>query len=193
VEQAQSLGVDAGYLMIDAGKYDANPESGPLIQIQYRGRFAGPVSGVATLGAVPTNRPVYTRASGADAGTQVGEASSLLVLAEAGLRLSITGPRTWHGLQPAIAATGGIVGDLGSRTEVESQLAGDQLVALGPAFAVGLSAGTDWYPTDRLSVRLQAADHLWRRRTPAGLTDSGARETAWTHNIGITVGAALHF
>lgn len=193
VERAQSLGLDAGYLWIDTGKYDTNPQSGPLIQIQYRGRFAGPVSGVATLGAVPTNRSIYTRASGAATATKVDEASSLLVMAEAGLRLSITGPRTWHGLQPAIAATGGFVGDLGSRTEIESQLAGDQLVALGPAFAVGVSAGTDWYPTDRLSVRLQAADHLWRRRTPAGLTDSGSRETEWTHNLGITVGAALHF
>jgi hypothetical protein len=193
VERAQSLGVDAGYLNIDAGTYDVNPRSGPLIQIQYQGRFAGPVSGVVTLGAVPTDRPVYTRASGADSGTKLDEASSLLLLAEAGLRLSITGPRTWHGLQPAIAATGGFVGDLGGRTEIETQLGGDQLVALGPAFAVGLSAGTDWYPTDRLSVRLQAADHLWRRRTPAGLTDSGARETEWTHNLGITVGAALHF
>jgi hypothetical protein len=193
VERAQSLGIDAGYLLIDAGQYDTNPQSGPLVQIQYQGRFAGPVSGVATLGLVPTNRSIYTRANGAATATQVDEASSLLVMAEAGLRLSITGPRTWHGLQPAIAATGGFVGDLAGRTEIETQLAGDQLVALGPAFAVGLSAGTDWYPTDRLSVRLQAADHLWRRRTPAGLTDSGSRETAWTHNIGITVGAALHF
>ena len=193
VEQAQSLGVDAGYLMIDAGKYDANPESGPLIQIQYRGRFAGPVSGVATLGAVPTNRPVYTRASGADAGTQVGEASSLLVLAEAGLRLSITGPRTWHGLQPSVATTAGIVTNLSGRTAEEKQLPGDQLVRLGPSFAVSPSAGTDWFPTERISLDPRVTDHIWRLATPAGLTDSGTKETAWTNNIGITVGAALHF
>ena len=40
---------------------------------------------------------------------------------------------------------------------------------------------------------LRATDHIWRRTTPAGLTDSGTKETAWTNNLGVTVGAALHF
>ena len=40
---------------------------------------------------------------------------------------------------------------------------------------------------------LRVTDHIWRRATPAGLTDSGTKETAWTNNIGVTVGAALHF
>lgn len=193
VERAQALGLHAGYLNIESGKYDTNPASGPLFELRYDGRFAGPVSGVVSLGMVPTNRNVYTRGSTTATATKVDEASSLLLMAEAGFRLGITGPRTWHGLQPSVAVTAGVVGDMASRTEVESQLGGDQLVALGPAFALGASAGTDWYPTDRLSLELRATDHIWRRRTPAGLTDSGSRETAWSNNIGITVGAALHF
>lgn len=193
LERAQSLGAQTGYVVIDEGQYDTNPRSGPLLELRYDGRFAGPVSAVAFLGAIPTERAVYTRADTSAAAVRLQDASSLLVMAEAGLRLSITGPRTWHGLQPSIAATGGIVADAAGRTEQETQLAGDQLVALGPALAVGLTLGTDWYPTERISVGARATDHIWRRRTPAGLTDSGTRETDWTQNVGLTVGAAFHF
>jgi hypothetical protein len=193
VEKAQSLGIHAGYVAVESGKYDTNPRSGPLIELRYEGRFAGPVSGIVVLGALPTNRPVYTRATGSSTAVRLADASSLLASAEAGLRLSITGPRTWHRLQPSVAATAGFVADLSGRTAEEKQLPGDQLVRLGPAFAVSPSAGTDWFPTERISLDLRVTDHIWRRETPAGLTDHGVKETAWTNNIGVTVGAALHF
>jgi hypothetical protein len=193
VEKAQALGVHAGYVMLESGRYDTNPTSGPTVELRYEGRFAGPVSGIASIGFISSDRPVYTRATGSTTMVRLPDASSLLTDAEAGFRLSITGPRTWHGLQPSVATTAGIVANLAGRTAEEKQLPGDQLVRLGPSFAVSPSAGTDWFPTERISLDLRVTDHIWRLATPAGLTDSGTKETAWTNNIGITVGAAFHF
>jgi hypothetical protein len=193
VEKAQTLGIHAGYLWTERGKYDTNPTSGPLVELRYEGRFAGPVSAIASVDFLSSDRPVYTRAAGATTSVRLPDASSLVASAEAGFRLSITGPRTWHGLQPSVATTAGLVTNLAGRTDEEKQLPGDQLVRLGPAFAVSPSAGIDWFPTERISLDLRATDHIWRRTTPAGLTDSGTKETAWTNNVGVTVGAALHF
>jgi hypothetical protein len=160
LERAQSVGLHAGYISMAEGNYQTNPTSGPLVELRYNGRFAGPVSAVGTVGLIPSDRPVYTRAGKDATAVRLGDASSLLAIAEAGLKLSITGPRSWRGLQPFITTTGGIVTNLAGRTDEEAELAGD---------------------------------HLWRRRVPAGLTDSGTREAEWSHNVALTVGAALHF
>lgn len=196
LERAQSVSVFGGYLITDGGRFDLTPRSGPIAGLRYLGRFAGPVSGEVVVGAVPTDRTVYARTNVTDPTaplTRITETDALLLTAEAGLRLSLTGPRTWHGLAPAVAATAGLVADVGGRADEEKALPANQLVPLGPAFAVGISAGTDWFLTERLSLRLLAKDHLWRREIPEGLTGARRSETEWTHNIGVTLGAAFHF
>jgi hypothetical protein len=196
VEPAQSIHVHGGYLSTASGDFGLTPHSAPIFGVQYEGRFTGPLSGVVVVDVMPSKRTVQARTSTSDPSaplTPVDESDDVVLSAEAGLRLSITGARTWHRLQPYIAATAGIVRDFSSRTEAERQLAETQLVSFGPGFAVGVAAGIDLFATDRFSIRLQGKDHLWRRSVPEGLSSTGRSTNEWTNNLGATVGAAIHF
>lgn len=195
VEATQAAGAYVGWLATSTGESDLGPRSAPLLGARYSIRFGGPVTGEAILSGGPSERTIYGRTIAGGDTTLVGLADTdvFLLLAEAGLRFHLTGPRTWNGLAPFVAASGGLAMDLLGSSEFEEALAEEQRFDFGPGFAVGLGAGTDWFLTERLSARLEARDYVWRLSTPAGLAGTGREETEWTHNFAFTLGAALHF
>ena len=192
LEKAQGLGVHAGYLFTDHGEFDTGPHSAPIVGIDYRGRFAGPLSGVVSLSYLPSQRTVYGQ--GTNSVVQaLGDTDAHLIQAQAGLEFTVTGARTWNSLAPFVGATAGLIADVSGRSDLETEasLPATQLIELGPSFAVGGSAGTDWFISDRFSVRAAARGHLWRFKTPAGL--AGTEESEWLLNGGGTLGVAFHF
>lgn len=196
IETVHSLSLFGGYLVTDPGELDLGLASGPTFGIRYAGRFAAPVAGVVRLSATPSERTIYTREDPTDLEaplTAIDEASAMILSAEAGVRLLLTGPRTWHALAPYIEATGGLMSVAGSRTEEERQLPTGQAVDFGPSFAVGVAAGTDWFLTDRISTNLSLQGLLWRLPIPEGLSTTGSEESEWTRNFGVSIGAAFHF
>lgn len=196
IERGQAVGVFGGYLLTDRGDQGIGPASAPLVGIRYAGRFAAPVAGVVRLGLAPSERDIFARSGTADPEaplTKVDEAGALLLTADAGLRLNLTGARSWRSVAPFVEATGGLVSVISSRTEVEGQLPENQLVRLGPAFAVNLGAGADWFLTERLSVNLSTHGLLWRLATPAGLAGRPQGDNEWTRNVSVTLGGAFHF
>jgi hypothetical protein len=195
IDETHSLGVFAGYLLTSPGTPEVGPQDAPIFGVRYNLRFTGPLSGEASIGFIPTNRQVQQE-DAATPGFQlqpVGEATMNLLLAEAGLRFHLTGPRAWRGLAPYVVGTGGIAADLSGRGELDAAVAENQQFRFGPSFAVGLGAGTDWFLSDRLSLRLEARNHVLRVPVPAGLLEAQRAETQWTNNLGITLGTALHF
>ena len=196
VERPHALSAFGGYLHTDAGERGIGVASGTLFGVQYTGRFAGPVAGVVRIWGMPTDRTVLARTDAQDPTSEiveVDEASAILAAGEVGLRLLVTGPRTWRSLAPYVEVTGGMLAVAGSRTETESNLPENQVIDYGPAFAVGTAVGTDWFLTDRISVSLAGRGLLWRVTTPEGLTADGREDSEWTRNFGVTVGAAFHF
>ncbi|MBW3627837.1 MAG: hypothetical protein KY464_00950 [Gemmatimonadetes bacterium] len=192
IERSQGVSLYTGYVVTERGSLDLGPHSAPTIGLEYAGRFAGPIAGTVGVSYMPTKRTVH-EFSGASALTPLADVDAHLIQAEAGLEFTLTGPRTWHSLAPFIGATGGLIADLAgrSRVETEAELPEDQLVKFGPSFAVGASAGIDWFLTERLSIRGLARGHLWRFTTPAGL--AGREENEWLTNGGGTLGVAFHF
>lgn len=196
LETKQTIGIHLGAVSTDRGERNLGPESAPLIGARYHYRFAGPVALEVGASFAPSTRTVYTRTSATADSVRLealGEADALLFLVEGGLRFNVTGPRTWNGLAPYVAATGGLVSNLSGASALEEALEADRRFDFGPGFALGVAAGTDWFLTERLSVRLEARDYLWRLTAPAGFSISGREESEWTNNLGITLGAALHF
>lgn len=191
LEESQSLSLHAGYLITDTGKRNLGPQSAPIVGARYNIRFGGPLAGVVGLSFLPSQRTVHTRAGTDTVLTALGEADAPVLMGEAGLRFQLTGPRTWHGLAPYVTATGGIAMDLAGRDELEEDLPQAQRVEFGPALAVGLSAGTDWFLTERISLRGAARGYLWRLTVPEGLI--GREQSEWLRNFGGTLGVALHF
>jgi hypothetical protein len=196
VEERHSVGAFFGHLSTQRGRVGQGPHSAPIIGARYTLRFTGPLSGEASLAGIPTRRTVLSRPAGA-ADTippvALGEADMVLLLAEAGVRFTVTGQRTWHGLAPYATATGGIRANVSGAGELNEAIAEEQRVPLGPGFALGVGAGTSWFLTDRVSLQVDARDYLWRLTVPGGLTGTGTRQTNWAHNLALTIGGAVHF
>lgn len=192
LEEGQAVTLYGGYLDTDTGERDLGPQSAPVVGVRYNIRFAGPVSGELGTSFMPSRRAVRVRSATGDSTlSTLGEVDAPLLLAEAGLRFQITGPRSWRGFAPFLGATGGLITDLAGTSSVEEEVPEDQRVDFGPAFAVGLSAGTDWYLTRRLSVQLAGRGYLWRFGTPTGFT--GREENDWLRALGGSAGVAFHF
>jgi hypothetical protein len=196
IEHTQSLGVYGGYLSTSRGKLDLGPHSGPLLGLQYLGRISGPMSGEVDVSYLHSRRTIYVQSTTAP-GTlaALGEVDAPIVMAEAGVHFQFTGARTWKSLAPFLAATAGVATDLSGTPELEKDAAfpTSQSVSFGPSLAVGGQAGTDWFLTERLSVRAAGRAYLWRFTTPATLAGTTADQKDWLRNLGGTLGVAVHF
>lgn len=192
IEESQNISLFGGYLHLDPGELNVGPQSAPIVGARYNIRFGGPLAGDVALSFLPSQRTIHAAPVGADSTLiPLGEANAPLLMGEAGLRFQITGPRTWHGLAPYVSATGGLIMDLAGRDDLEEELPENQRVEFGPAFAVGLSAGTDWFLTERISLRAAGQGYLWRMTLPEGLV--GREDSEWLRGLGGTLGVALHF
>ncbi len=206
IQNNQSLGAFAGYLwtspmvaLSDSTEAELGARSAPVFGVRYGLRFGGPLSGDVALSFSPSERKVFLAQVNADS-TEVqavftgNTASSPLVMLEGSLRFHLTGDRTWNGLAPFVAVTGGMVAEVGGVDESEADLINAERYDFGPAFAVGAAAGLDWFLNDRFSFRVDVSGRLWRESPPQGLQPPGTRrETEWSPATGVSLGGAFHF
>lgn len=208
IEPHSRLGVTVGYLftetevtLTDSTSAALGPKSAPVFGVNYALRVSGPVSVEAAVSVSPTERelfgPVFNLDSTVVTAEDLGVAvPATIVAADLGLRFHVTGPRTWNGLAPFVAANGGITADVRGtfQEEREAGLASTELFRFGPAFALGAAVGTDWFPAQRTSLRLEVGGKLWRMRTPAGLlSNRDADQREWNPVVGVSLGGAFHF
>lgn len=200
IEHTQSVGPFIGYLLtdpeitVDSMQIEPGPRSGLLAGIRYSGRLGGPVSGEVSMALSPSNRRVYVEtAVEGDSVLQERETTrSLLLLGEVGLRFQLTGTRTWNGLAPYAIATAGIVGNLAGATDLEEEQPDVKRFGTGRLTA-SFGGGSLWYATERLALRVEVRDHLWRLTVPEAFRGAEDPDSEWTNNIGLTVGAMFHF
>ncbi len=195
IETSHAIGLYAGQLMIDSGELDLGPRSAPIVGARYNLHFTGPLSGEVVVGVSSSERTIYAPAADSEENEllRVGDTDMLLLMAEGGLRFHFTGPRAWNGLAPYGLVTGGIVIDAAGADAREETLPAEQRFDFGPGFAAGVGLGTDFFLTERFSLRAEVRDHIWRLSYPGGISGSGQRESEWTNNIGLTLGGAIHF
>ncbi|HEY0038025.1 MAG TPA: hypothetical protein VGB66_15110 [Longimicrobium sp.] len=206
IETKNSLEITAGYLFTDPElslnddvAAEFGPQSAPMISLRYNRRLGGPISANVTAGFSPSERKVISAAEGqggefVDA-LETGETvDAPLVMLEGGIRLHVTGDRTFRGFAPFVGATGGVAAELGGAEDAETRLPTDEQFDFGPAFAVGANAGVDYFATRRLSLRTELSYRIWRLAAPEGFaTGRNADINEWKGNAGISVGAAFHF
>lgn len=208
IEPANAVGVTVGYLftdpnvsLTDSTSAELGHQPAPVFGLRYQVRASGPLSVDLSAGISPGERKLYGPQYNADSSTVVAQdlgitVPSTVVMADAGLRFTVTGARTWNRLAPFVAGNGGIVADIRGtfNEETAAELPATALFRFGPAFAVGGALGTDWFPNQRTSVRLELQGRLWRMRTPGGLlSDRNEERREWNPVGGLTVGGAFHF
>jgi hypothetical protein len=194
VETTHSVSLYGGYLEIDPGRFDAAAVSTPLAGARYNIRLGGPASAELGLGFGSSERTIY-EASLVNNEIVIepqGVTDVRLILAEAGFRFNLTGPRTWNRLAPFLVGTVGLIADLAGLDTREPVLP-EERFEFGPGFAAGIGLGSDIFLTERFSVRAEARDHLWRLTYPEVFTGTPDRTNEWVHNFGITLGGSIHF
>lgn len=194
LEETHSLGLFGGYLVTEPGDPPQGPQSAPLLGARYSLRLSGPLSGEALVAFAPAERRLFQApVVGTPEPTEVGRVEMPLLLAEGGLRFSLTGARTWRGLAPYVVGSLGLVTNLRGAEARERTLPNEARFRFGPGLAVGVGGGLEWYATQRLSLQLEARERFWRVVTPGTFRPDGREESDWTPNLGLSAGAAIHF
>lgn len=206
IETAQGVRAFASYIFTDRGSIDLGPGSGPAGGVGYNIRISGPFELDAQATFFPTSRSVYditpqdsaTLHDDPRAGLEeLGTAGLSLLLLDATLRFDLTGPRTWYRLQPyALIGAGGVF-RLASDDADEDNLPTDVelRVRFQNGFTGHVGAGFEWYATERITVRADARDVLWKLHVPSGFFQPGRRidDEQWVQNGQLSLGLVFRF
>lgn len=197
------LSIGAGYVAGSKGSAGVGPADGPLAGIRLDLHLSGPAEFTLGFSGARLERLAIDPRRGVD--DRVIETSQQTVLlVDAGFNLLFTGEKTWHRLLPYFGVTLGIA-------QGGSVPAADTLSTFrfSTQFHVGPQFGWRWYPSDRISFRVEAKDVLWRLKYPEiffsdpelapsdpPLLDPDTQgKSQWTHHpaITVTLGYAIRF
>lgn len=199
LDHSQHAGVWVGYVNADEGRISIGPQPGVAFGATWGLRVSGPFAVGVDLAFLPTTRTVRDTAfvTADSMFAEIGEADVSLLLAQAGLRLNLTGARTWYGFQPFVLLGAGVAVDVAGSTAEESELDPAQRYDFGTSFAGSFGAGVDWFPTSRVSLRVDARNLLWKLRVPDAFLETqngrGLPGSEWEQNLAVTAGLSIHF
>jgi hypothetical protein len=197
IETSQRVGVTGGYVFSSEGALGLGPQSAPFMGARYSIRISGPFTAEGEVGFVPTTRMVWDTVAGDTTRQVIGEANMSIALASAALRFNITGPRTWHRLQPFLILGGGLAIDLSGEAEAEEDLSDPVRFDFGTSFAGHLGGGVEWFLSPGWSLRVDGRNTLWKLETPDAFftTDRGLLipTDEWAQNFVLSAGLAIHF
>ena len=82
-------------------------------------------------------------------------------------------------------------------SDIEAEMPANARFDFGTSFAGQLGAGVEWFPSERIGVRLDARNLLWRLQVPDAffLTENGRALPAseWEQNYLVSAGISVHF
>ena len=197
VETRQEAGPFLAYLSQGTGRFGYGPKPGIALGGRYGLQLGGPIGVEAVLTYLPTTRDLID--PGRVPGDRVvGNVSAHVVAADARLRLSLTGDRTWKGLNPSVFAGGGMAFDLAGVSSDEEILLPDDRFEFNTSFEGVLGAGVRWFATEGILLRGDFALYLWQLESPEGFKDPergfvGVAEKEWVSGPSFSLGIAFHF
>jgi len=196
-ENRQEAGLFAGVTGQGTGRFGYGPKPGAVFGARYGIHLGGPFGLEATLGYSPTTRDVVdpTREEG---NRVAGEADATLLAFDARLRFSLTGNRSWRGLNPFIFMGAGLVWDIAEESEADAQVLPDDQFKFGTRFIAPFGAGVRWLITDRFLIRGDVSISMYKIKTPRGYLApergfSGVGEKEWVSGPTFSLGAGFHF
>jgi hypothetical protein len=199
LDHSQYVGVYAGPLAAAEGVLALGPHAGTVMGARWAIRVSGPISLGVDVSYTPTQRTVRdTVFVAADSLYRaLGDADVRLLAVMGDVRFSITGQRTWHRLQPFVSLGVGAVTDLAGRPAIEEDLVTTARYDFGTSFAGHVGAGVDWFAADRISLRIDGRNKMWRLGVPEAflLTERGRTlsRSTWENNFLVSAGVSYHF
>ncbi len=152
------FGLVGGFLLTGHDAVGVGPKSTPIVGVRYDLPVGGPMYLSAVVFGGSTTRTIldYTRsASTRDIGTQ----ATGIVVANISAALSLTGPRSWHGLQPLVNVGLGIASAPGDKPDVSGY-------SMGTAFSFSYGLGLRWATGHFSELRLDLNQYWWDLKYP---------------------------
>jgi len=170
IDTRKEVAAFGGWISPGIGQFGYGPGPGPMFGTRLGFDFGGPISAEAVFAAIPTTRDIVDprRLAGSRV---IGETTANLVTADARLQLSLTGQRTWNGLNPFLIAGAGLAWDLGRTSPLEADLLEADRFDFGTAFVAQTGGGLRWFATETVTVRGDGLLHLWRLKAPDGFRE----------------------
>jgi hypothetical protein len=196
-ETRQEAGPFGGWISPGTGRFGYGPGPGPMVGVRYGLDFPGPLSIEGIVNWIPTTRDVVDPRRDEGEGV-IGSADANLLGVDARLKLSLTGQRTWHGLNPFALAGVGLMWDLADAGEVEADLEETDRFQMGTAFVGQLGGGLRVFFTDQWIMRADALLHVWKLDAPDGFRDQSrgfgdVGLSEWVNASSISLGVAYRF
>lgn len=157
VQRGGVLRVVGGYFSGPRGKVPVGPTDGPTGGLRYELAASGLFTFAAGIAYAQTDAYYFDPLDAES--PRRGPIDNDLVLADVALQASLTGGKTWHGLQPYVGANLGLV--FGSTIAADSSG-----YNFGTKLSYGPEGGIRWYPARRLSVELSYRLVLYKLRYP---------------------------
>jgi opacity protein-like surface antigen len=145
VQRGSVVRIVGGYFRGNRGKVPVGPSKGPTGGLRYEIAASGLLTFAAGIAYAQTDAYYFDPLDTQE--PRRGPIDNDLVLADAGLQASLTGGKSWHGFQPYVGGTLGLV--FGSAIGADSSG-----YSFGTKFSYGPEGGVRWYPARRLSVEL---------------------------------------
>lgn len=166
VETSQSLGLFGGYAFTGEGNLELGPQSAPIFGARFNIRVSGPFSAEGAVSWLQTKRTVWDTIPADTSLRVLGEADMSVLSVTAAMRFDLTGPRTWHRLQPYVALGGGVAFDLAGDADVEATMPEDVRFDFGTRFLGVVGGGVEAHVSRRITASFDARTQLWKLNTP---------------------------
>jgi hypothetical protein len=163
-------------------------------------RISGPLELDGSLAVANLNRNIIDPST-APTDSIVDTAKQTVTLLDAGIMLLFTGEKTWHRTVPYVGVSFGVA--FGGSVPEDSLSA----FVFKTQFQLAPAIGFRWYPSDRLMLRVEFRDILWRLSYPPSfftipeddilappvLNPSIEDDSEWTHHptFLFTIGYAI--
>ena len=191
----QDVTLFTGYFNAGRDPAGVAPQAAPIVGAQYGIRLAGPVTFVARTAVAFSERTIINPRVVAEERVVATE-SWPIMLTDLNFTLNLTGQKSWHGIVPTATGGLGLVTDF----KTDADVGGYQF---GTSFAFNLGAGVRWVATERMELRFDLTDYVYKIGYPTAYYSRAPDDTQvlpntqprtlWKHNAAFTVGAAYRF
>ena len=197
VDTRQEAGLFVGTSSVATGRFGFGPGGGLNAGARWGIALSGPLGFEVAAGVISGTRDIINPAK-VIGDLKIGEADQRIATADARLRFTLTGDRTWHRLAPLFVAGGGIAIGLGGDSPLDKELASDDRFHFGTSFFGTLGGGVRFGLTDRLALRGDALFSLWKIGTPPGFSAStrafsNVEQSEWTRGRHLSLSVVYRY
>lgn len=198
IDRNHSVSFFTGYLATGMGSLGLGPRSGPLFGARYDITLSGPFAAEADITHFSKMRTVVDTVPGDTTRRGIGDADFTTLLMTASLRFNLTGPRTYRGVQPYLVFGIGVAFDRSKSSALSDSLPANARFDFGTSFIGHLGGGAELRLSERLGLRLDARNILWKLKTPEAFLIKGEQALLlpadeWSQNFAFTAGLVVRF